>query len=394
MNREEALRPLRREWLIVAVVWAAAWLLGFAVLAGVWPTAGRWLFFSGLTLAYLLWVLWRHLPLNHRPDEAALLPTLGAGNHLSLVRALCLGLVAGFLFGPWPPGALAWVIVLLYTITDIADYFDGYLARRANHITPLGGRLDIEIDGLGTLIVILLAISFGQLPWWYLGLGLARYFFLFGIWWRRRRGRAIHDLAPSVHRRVFAGFQMGFLSVVLWPIVPRPAAVIAGTIFAAATATGFLRDWLVTSGRIVPTDPGYRRVQGALFRLFGVWLPLVWRALLVLAVALMLVSLGDFVPPPPWHGVLISWRVPGAYSMAAAAAGFALLGAVLIALGAAGRLVAIPMAFPIAIDISARGLRPDNGVALVCIIFIMLIGTGPYSLWKPEQPLIDRRLGE
>lgn len=388
------LRALKRQWAAVGAVWAAVWLLGFALLLPVWPYTGRWLLLSGLALAYGLWVLRRHLPLNHRPGEQALLPTLGAGNLLSLVRGLCIGLLAGFLFGPWPMGGLAWVIVLLYTVADIADYFDGYLARRANHVTPLGGQLDIEFDGLGTFIVILLAISFGQLPWWYLVLGLARYLFLAGIWIRERRGLPVRNTTPSVHRRVFAGFQMGFLSAVLWPILPRPMAVIAGTIFGAATALGFLRDWLVVSNRLDPAGARYRRVQAALFRLFGVWLPLVWRALLPVAVAFMLVSLGNFVPPAPWQALLQSWGVPGALSLAAAAAGFAVLGSVLIAAGFLGRILAMLMVFPIGFDIAARGLRPDNALALVCIVMLMLLGAGPYSLWKPEQPLIHRRLGE
>ena len=42
----------------------------------------------------------------------------------------------------------------LYTITDVADFFDGYVARRADHVTELGSVLDMEFDGLGTMIVI------------------------------------------------------------------------------------------------------------------------------------------------------------------------------------------------------------------------------------------------
>jgi hypothetical protein len=62
-------------------------------------------------------------------------------------------------------------------------------------------------------------------------------------------------MTPSAHRRIFAGFQMGFLSVVLWPILPRPMAVIPGTLFAMATGLGFWRDWLVVSGTIHPAHP-------------------------------------------------------------------------------------------------------------------------------------------
>ena len=57
---------------------------------------------------------------------------------------------------------------------------------------------------------------------------------------------------------------MGFLSVVLWPIMPRPMAIVAGALFAAATGLGFLRDWLVVSGALNPDAPGYDRTQSCL----------------------------------------------------------------------------------------------------------------------------------
>lgn len=326
--------------------------------------------------------------------DDALLPTLGPGNLLTLVRGLCIGLLAGFLFGPWPQGALAWVIVLLYTITDIADYFDGYLARRANHVTPLGGVLDMEFDGLGTLVVILLAVSFGQLPWWYLALGLARYLFVFGLWLRRRLGRPIQEMALSAHRRVFAGFQMGFLSVVLWPILPRPMAVIAGTLFAAATGLGFVRDWLVVSGAIDPYSAPYRRVQSLLYQTFARILPLAWRVSLVVAMVSTFRAAAPLPIPPAWQELLTSWGVPGPSVLALVIAAIGLLGTPLVGLGILPRLLSIALALPIGFDIAARGLQWDNGLSLVSTIFIQLLGPGPYAVWPAEERYMFRRLGE
>ena len=159
----------------------------------------------------------RYLDENKREGETAtsagsvqaVLPTFGWGNRLTLFRGLAISMVAGFLFSPWPNGWLAWLPMLLYTTADIADYLDGYLARITNHATALGERLDMEYDGLGMLIVSLLAVWYGQLPWWYLILGFARYLFVFGLWVRARRGLPSYDLPPSVHRRVFAGLPDG-----------------------------------------------------------------------------------------------------------------------------------------------------------------------------------------
>lgn len=383
---------LQRTWLLVAAVWLVVWLSFFALLRPVWPLAGRWLALSGLVLAYELWVLWRNLPANHRPGESTLLASLGAGNALSLLRGLCIGLLAGFLFGPWPPGAPAWVIVLLYTITDVADFLDGYVARRADHVTELGSVLDMEFDGLGTLVVILLAVSFGQLPPWYLLLGLARYLYLAGLGLRRRLGRPIAELPPSVHRRVFAGLQMGFLSVVLWPIMPRPMATVAGALFAAATGLGFLRDWLAVSGALDPAAPGYRRVQGALYRLFGVWLPPLWRLLLIVALAAVLRA---GWPPPPlaWRTELAGWGLPAAGVWAGLAAAVAVVGGALVGLGILPRLLSVALAVPLGFDIASRGLRWDNGLALVATVFIQLFGPGRLALWPVEERFMFRRLG-
>ncbi len=404
MVANAALPSLRRQWVAVASLWAVTWLAFYWRLQPAWPYSERWLALSAAALAYGLWVLWRNLPANRRVvnltglerpvrSGSDLLPTLGPGNVLTLVRGLCIGLLAGFLFGPWPPGALAWVIVLLYTVTDVADYFDGYLARRADHVTALGGALDMEFDGLGTLVVILLAVSFGQLPWWYLGLGLARYFFVFGLWLRRRLGRPIHDIPDSAHRRIFAGFQMGFLSVVLWPIVPRPMALIAGSLFAAATGLGFLRDWLVASGVLDPRHSAYLRVQRFLYRLFAVWLPPVWRLLLIVGMAGILRAASSPLQPAAWRDLLAGWGVPAPAFLAAVAGATALLGAALVGLGVLPRLLSIALAVPIGFDVLTRGLHWDNGLALVCTVFIQLLGPGPLALWPAEERFMYRRLG-
>jgi CDP-diacylglycerol--glycerol-3-phosphate 3-phosphatidyltransferase len=398
------LPSLRRQWAIVALLWAAAWLAFYWRLRPVWPQSERWLALSAAALGYGLWVLWRNLPVNYRLEDLtgypepvrsvdALLPTLGPGNVLSLVRGLCIGLLAGFLFGPWPPGALAWVIVLLYTVVDVADYFDGYLARRADHVTVLGGALDMEFDGLGTLVVILLAVSFGQLPWWYLGLGLARYLFVFGLWLRRRLGRPIHDIPDSAHRRIFAGFQMGFLSVVLWPILPRPMAVIAGSLFAAATGLGFLRDWLVAAGSLDPAHPTYWRAQRFLYRLFAIWLPPVWRLLLVVGMAGILRAASSPLQPAAWRDLLAGWGLPAPALLAMVTGLVALLSVVLVGLGILPRLLSILLAVPIGFDVLTRGLQWDNALALVCATFIQLLGPGLLALWPAEERFMYRRLG-
>ena len=378
------------------VGWGTAVLLFYFWLRQVWQvgSANRWLGLVVLPLLYCLWVSWDGLPQNKRVGETAVLPTFGWGNRLTLLRGLAISMVAGFLFSPWPMGWLAWLPMLLYTAADIADYLDGYLARITNHATPLGERLDMEYDGLGMLIVSLLAVWYGQLPWWYLSLGLARYLFVFGLWWREKRGLVNQAMSPSVHRRMFAGFQMGFMSAVLWPIMPPEFATIAGTTFAIPTALGFLRDWLVVVGRLKPQSARYIQVQRWLYLFTTKWLPPALRIGLASCIAAIFLALPEVWPPQSWVDLFISWGLPLPTAVAILAVVLLLLGGVLVLFGSMGRLAAFWLIFPIGFDMVTRGLTWASGVGLATAVCLMLLGTGPLSRWKPEERFLLRRAGE
>jgi CDP-diacylglycerol--glycerol-3-phosphate 3-phosphatidyltransferase len=392
-SNQQTLMRLRWRWATVAVVWTAVWLLIYRQLHPFWPHATQWLLLSALGLGYGLWVLWRSLPQNHREGEPHLLDTFGIGNQITLLRGLMMGLLAGFLFAPWPMRGLGWFVVLLYTVAAIADYLDGYLARSNNHATGLGAILDMEFDGMGMLIVILLAVSFGQLPWWYLGLGLARYLFVFGLWWRKRQGLAVYDIHHSAHRRVFAGFQMGFMTVVLWPIIPRSGSWLAGTLFALPLALGFWRDWLVAIGRLDPTGAAYRRIQQPLYRVWAQWLPPLWRGLLLVCLLSIYRNLSDLPQPAAWVALFSDWRLPWPHAIALFAVvlgGFLTLAATL---GIMTRLSAILLMLPLAFEVISNGLTWPSGVAVTMGIWLMLLGPGRWALWPVEERFVLRRLG-
>ena len=393
-HESTALTRLRRRWWVVPIFWYSALGLGYWLLAPVWPHTGRWALIAGLVMVYGLWLSWDGLPQNHREGETAVLPTLGWGNSLTLMRGLAISLVAGFLFSPWPAGALAWLPMLLYTVADVADYLDGYLARITDHATALGARLDMEFDGLGMLVVSLLATWYGQLPGWYLSLGLARYLFVFGLWLRRKRGRPTHEMPPSVHRRLFAGFQMGFMSAVLWPIMPPAGATVAGTIFAAATAVSFLRDWLVVIGWIDSHTARYQHARRQVYRLMTHWLPPLWRLGLAAGTAAILTNLTPIIQPTAWVNLFLRWRLPEPGLWATGWAIVLIAVSTAVVLGVVGRLLSLLLIFPIGFDMIMRGLTPANGLALVCAVALMLLGTGPLSLWRPEDRFVVRRAGE
>ena len=371
------------------------WLVAGVGLWLVWPEyAPRWALLSGLMLAYVLALFWRNLPANHRQGETAVLPTLGLGNSLTLYRGLATALLTGFILSPWPGGFLAWIPAILYMTADIADYLDGYAARVAHHATRLGEILDMEYDGLSVLIVTLLAVWFGQLPLWYLPLGLARYLFVFGLWLRARRGLPIYDMPPSVHRRIFAGFQMGFLSAVLWPIVPPAGATIAGTVFGAATAVSFLRDWLTAVGRLDPQSAGYKQRQRQVVVATTHWLPLLLRLLLAESLAVVVLAMPSWWPPLEWVELLTAWGLPGVVALADLSLLLLVVGGTAVALGILGRTISFLLVFPVGFDMLTHGLTWANGTALACAAAIMLLGTGVWSLWQPEERWMVKRAGE
>lgn len=66
-----------------------------------------------------------------------------------------------------------WAIAAL-AVAGISDFFDGYLARRWNQTTELGRILDPAADRTLTVVVVLGLALRGIIPWWLVGILLAR----------------------------------------------------------------------------------------------------------------------------------------------------------------------------------------------------------------------------
>src|SRR5690606_1454163 len=143
--------------------------------------------------------------------------------------------------------------------------------------TKLGSTLDIEFDGLGVFIAILLGIGYRALPIWYLPLAFSRQLFIAGIWLRQRRGLPVYAMTPSSNRRIIAGYQTAFISVALWPIFTGPMARLSAIVFALPLIFSFGREWLVVSGAIDPSSRGYQRFRATIKNLVEGWLPLAAR---------------------------------------------------------------------------------------------------------------------
>jgi hypothetical protein len=70
------------------------------------------------------------------------------------------------------------------------------------------------------------------------------------------------------------------------------------------------------------------------------------------------------------------------------------LGLLMIAIGAAGRIAALMVLFGVGIYVNNFGLNTGEALLVLGAAITLYSGTGPYSLWKPEQEIITRRLGD
>jgi CDP-diacylglycerol--glycerol-3-phosphate 3-phosphatidyltransferase len=371
--------------------------------------AFRWAGMAFLFTVFFAGILWRNLRLNSRPRERKLLQNFGPGNQLTILRGFLLALLFGFLFSPWPQGWLAWIPGLLYTITALADLFDGYLARKFNQETQLGENLDLSLDGLGVLIASILLVYYGQVPAWYLLVGLARYLFLAGIWLRRRRGRPVYELNANLTRRPFAGAQMGFVAVILFPLFSPPGTFLAAALFAVPFLVGFSIDWLVVSGisrsRLLLGDSRLehfiRRIELNLLRgekinvIFTRWMPLAIRiSLVILLIVWIQQNLSGLIRQQFFAAVNMTATSAPPTLLLGVLLLFIVVSMVLIALGAAGRLAALFVLFGVGIYLKFFGLNITEALLVTGAAALFYLGSGPYSLWMPERDIIARRLGE
>ncbi len=318
--------------------------------------------------AYLLGFTRRHLPLNCAAAGEPVRHALGLGNRLTLLRGLLYTVLAGFVWLPSPPGLLAYAPGALFTVAALTDLFDGYLARTRGETTHLGAKLDVEVDSVGLLVAVVLAVRLGQLPLAFVAIGAIYYVFRGAVWgWKRMGGRP-RPLPASPLRRLVGGFQVGFLCVILWPVFSPPATTLAGAVFAAFLALSFGRDALFVTGRLAPSAVEWERRV-----LFG-------PAATAARVAAVL-AVGAFLVAQPLDAGLLAVYLATA------------LFAACVACGLTGRLGATGLLLVACIDLLLVGFRPANAALLVAALLVMLLGTGPRSLWQPSDAVFLRPPG-
>lgn len=371
-----AIHRLKLLWWRFGLISLVLLTAGTLALQTTWETrfALRWLVLATPTLAYLIIVFRIGLTHNHRPNDIYLLPTLGAGNLMTLARGVLLAGLVGFIFSPRPAGWLAWIPGLFYTLACAADFLDGYLARRTNHVTRLGEILDMSFDGVGVFAAATLAVQYGHAPAWYLVIASARYIFLFGIWLRKTLGKPIYPLHPSTMRRMFAGLQMGFLAVILWPVMAPPASLVVATFFGIPFFIGFCLDWLVVSS-VIQAEVGPGRIVESLHSRMMSDLPVLLRGAVLGVLSWITLHQIHYPTLPTWL-LILEW-----------------LAALFVISGSAGRIFATTSLILLGIGQVYTPIILAQYLLAALYTGLLFLGSGNYSLWKPEDQAIYHLAG-
>lgn len=380
----DSLPRLRREAAVFTILAALLIVIACWFVLPMWGAfnAGMWLSVVSLVTAVEFAYLFRSLGNNRPPTGGDLFPSLGLANCITTFRGVFNAMLIGFLFCPIPSGWLLWMPGALYLVSAVMDFVDGFVARLTNQTTLLGATLDSRWDELGFTAGVILSVLYGQAPVIYLLVGCARYLFMLGIWLRRRQGLAVYDLPSSRFRRPLAGMQMVIIGAILLPVFVPPVTWAIVSIFLFPFLANFLFDWLVVSGQIRPVQSLRMVRELPAFKRACSLLPLFARFSLAILLASLLLN-------EVWSG-----RQPVSVLILAVLAIFAL------AAGVAGRLVALVVMIMAGLGLGAApnlfsGLEPLRlWLILLVSAVLFLTSTGQFSMWRPEDWLIDHHAGE
>jgi phosphatidylglycerophosphate synthase len=176
-----------------------------------------------------------------RSDQPAIHPA----DWVTLTRAVLIAGVAGLVADSFSRPVSVTALVTLSTVALVLDAVDGQVARRTGTATPLGARIDGEVDAF---LILLLSIAVSQdYGAWVLVIGAARYALLLAGWlipWLAA------PLPPRYWGKVVAAVQGIVLTVAASGLLDRRAGMIAVAAALLLLAESFGRAviWLYRTG--------------------------------------------------------------------------------------------------------------------------------------------------
>ncbi|MDT8398631.1 MAG: CDP-alcohol phosphatidyltransferase family protein [Pseudomonadales bacterium] len=379
---------MKRE--LLGMAWFGCGLLLLAFfglgLAGRWLAAGQWLLQAGLLWGFVCRHSMQRLSLNRADIGSPLYASLGWGNRLTILRGGLIACTGGFLFQSANASVSLWIPAVLYTLAAIIDRLDGFVARRSGQPSLLGEELDTAFDAFGMVVAPLLAVWLGKVGWIYLLVSVAYYLFQWGLERRRKRGLPVYPLVPNSLRRTLAGFQMGFLAVALWPPVHPPVTAIAGIAFMLPLLSGFVVDWGLVSGRIQAQSPATAQFFTRLNVFSNTFFQPGLRLVLTLALVWFMREMGH---PLGEMGQSLGFdtRMPAAELIS----NWVLIcSAALILAGLAGRVGALLLIVLLAWHYPGPPISIAAYLLIFSSIWLLLLGTGRFSLWQWDDGWVKR----
>lgn len=180
-------------------------------------------------------------------ERASMGPSIGPANAVTFSRG-ALGATAGGVgllgFSMSLSPSLLWAVVVVSIVALCMDGLDGWAARRFDCASLFGARLDMELDGMTTAALCVLAWSSGAAGAWILLSGAMRGLFILAarVWpWMSR------PLFQSQRRRVVCVIQIATLIAACSPLFSGISAWVAGAGLAALIYSfGVDTVWLYT----------------------------------------------------------------------------------------------------------------------------------------------------
>jgi CDP-diacylglycerol---glycerol-3-phosphate 3-phosphatidyltransferase len=108
-----------------------------------------------------------------------ILPAMGLPDQLTVARAASVPVVV-LLYELDFRGNEYWA-TLLFAVAMATDWFDGRIARRRGHTSPLGSLLDPIADKILVLAVLVVLVDRGVIPGWMVAAIVAREFLVSGL---------------------------------------------------------------------------------------------------------------------------------------------------------------------------------------------------------------------
>lgn len=271
-----------------------------------------------------------------------------------------------------------WLPVFLFVIILLLHYIEKVSIRRSKQ-PPLMSDVSLHrtVDMAGICVASVISALWYQLPWFYLLVPITHFLFHIGVWQRRRTGKSVILLSPSVARQMVWESQILVSALALWPLYTRLDQI--ATFCMLAFVIYQIRDWLYTVGILDPLSATYRRVAHWM-KLFADWGPIGLRIasvfLLFRFIVILVMVIGSqrlLEDPTP---ELMSRVVPLIIAVVFALVVIFLM----LTFGIAGRVAAIIM-------LSVSTLSSIPALSGLCVFLLVYLGTGKLSVWTEDKLL-------